>query len=75
MLLERAGVPIEGSNAVVVGRSNLVGKPTALLLLRRHATVTVCHTRTFDLAGHARSADILVAAAGAFAVRHWMKFL
>ena len=63
-LLERAAVPIEGSNAVVVGRSNLVGKPTALLLLRRHATVTVCHTRTSDLAGHARSADILVAAAG-----------
>lgn len=63
-LLERAGVPIEGSNAVVVGRSNLVGKPTALLLLRRHATVTVCHTRTADLAGYSRSADILVAAAG-----------
>jgi methylenetetrahydrofolate dehydrogenase (NADP+)/methenyltetrahydrofolate cyclohydrolase len=63
-LLERAGVPIEGANAVVVGRSNLVGKPTALLLLRRHATVTVCHTRTADLASHARSADILVAAAG-----------
>jgi methylenetetrahydrofolate dehydrogenase (NADP+)/methenyltetrahydrofolate cyclohydrolase len=63
-LLERAAIRIEGSNAVVVGRSNLVGKPTALLLLRRHATVTVCHTRTSDLAGHARSADILVAAAG-----------
>jgi methylenetetrahydrofolate dehydrogenase (NADP+)/methenyltetrahydrofolate cyclohydrolase len=64
VLLERAGVPFEGSNAVVVGRSNLVGKPTALLLLRRHATVTVCHSRTSDLASHARSADILVAAAG-----------
>jgi methylenetetrahydrofolate dehydrogenase (NADP+) / methenyltetrahydrofolate cyclohydrolase len=63
-LLERAAVPIEGANAVVVGRSNLVGKPTALLLLRRHATVTVCHTRTTDLASHSRSADILVAAAG-----------
>jgi methylenetetrahydrofolate dehydrogenase (NADP+)/methenyltetrahydrofolate cyclohydrolase len=63
-LLQRAGVPIEGANAVVVGRSNLVGKPTALLLLRRHATVTVCHTRTADLASHSRSADILVAAAG-----------
>ena len=63
-LLERAAVPIEGANAVVVGRSNLVGKPTALLLLRRHATVTVCHTRTSDLASHSRSADILVAAAG-----------
>jgi methylenetetrahydrofolate dehydrogenase (NADP+)/methenyltetrahydrofolate cyclohydrolase len=48
----------------VVGRSNLVGKPTALLLLRRNATVTVCHTRTRDLASHTRYADILVAAAG-----------
>ena len=55
LLLERSGVPIEGANAVVVGRSNLVGKPTALLLLKRNATVTVCHTRT---------ADILVSAAG-----------
>jgi methylenetetrahydrofolate dehydrogenase (NADP+) / methenyltetrahydrofolate cyclohydrolase len=63
-LLESGGVPIEGSNAVVVGRSNLVGKPTALLLLRRNATVTVCHTRTTDLGSHSRSADILVAAAG-----------
>lgn len=63
-LLERAAVPIEGANAVVVGRSNLVGKPTALLLLKRHATVTVCHTRTRDLASHTRPADILVAAAG-----------
>jgi methylenetetrahydrofolate dehydrogenase (NADP+)/methenyltetrahydrofolate cyclohydrolase len=63
-LLERAGVRIEGANAVVVGRSNLVGKPTALLLLRRNATVTVCHTRTADLASHSRTADILVAAAG-----------
>jgi methylenetetrahydrofolate dehydrogenase (NADP+)/methenyltetrahydrofolate cyclohydrolase len=63
-LLLRSGIPIEGSNAVVVGRSNLVGKPTALLLLRRHATVTVCHTRTRDLAGHTSTADILVAAAG-----------
>ncbi|HEV2033575.1 MAG TPA: bifunctional 5,10-methylenetetrahydrofolate dehydrogenase/5,10-methenyltetrahydrofolate cyclohydrolase [Candidatus Dormibacteraeota bacterium] len=63
-LLERAGVPIEGANAVVVGRSNLVGKPTALLLLRRNATVTLCHTRTRDLASQTRNADILVAAAG-----------
>jgi methylenetetrahydrofolate dehydrogenase (NADP+)/methenyltetrahydrofolate cyclohydrolase len=63
-LLERAGIAIEGSNAVVVGRSNLVGKPTALLLLKRNATVTLCHTRTRDLAGHTREADILVAAAG-----------
>ncbi len=63
-LLERAGVPIEGANAVVVGRSNLVGKPTALLLVRRNATVTVCHTRTAELASHSLTADILVAAAG-----------
>jgi methylenetetrahydrofolate dehydrogenase (NADP+) / methenyltetrahydrofolate cyclohydrolase len=63
-LLDRAEIPIEGANAVVVGRSNLVGKPTALLLLRRNATVTLCHTRTKDLARHARNADILVAAAG-----------
>jgi methylenetetrahydrofolate dehydrogenase (NADP+)/methenyltetrahydrofolate cyclohydrolase len=63
-LLNRAGVRIEGANAVVVGRSNLVGKPTALLLLKRNATVTVCHTKTKDLAGHTRNADLLVAAAG-----------
>ena len=63
-LLERAGVPIEGANAVVVGRSNRVGKPTALLLLKRNATVTLCHTRTRDLAAHTISADIVVAAAG-----------
>jgi methylenetetrahydrofolate dehydrogenase (NADP+) / methenyltetrahydrofolate cyclohydrolase len=63
-LLERCGVTIEGANAVVVGRSNLVGKPTALLLLKRNATVTLCHTKTRDLASHTRRADILVAAAG-----------
>jgi 5,10-methylene-tetrahydrofolate dehydrogenase/Methenyl tetrahydrofolate cyclohydrolase len=64
VLLDRAGIQIEGANAVIVGRSNLVGKPTALLLLRRNATVTVCHTRSRDLASHTRNADILVAAAG-----------
>jgi len=64
LLLERSGIRIEGANAVVVGRSNLVGKPTALLLLKRNATVTLCHTRTQDLGGHTRGADILVAAAG-----------
>ena len=63
-LLLRSGIAIEGANAVVVGRSNLVGKPTALLLLKRHATVTLCHTRTKDLASHTLTADILVAAAG-----------
>jgi len=63
-LLLRSGVTIEGANAVVVGRSNLVGKPAALLLLKRNATVTVCHTRTLNLGAHTSSADILVAAAG-----------
>lgn len=63
-LLDRAGIKIEGANAVVVGRSNLVGKPTASLLLKRNATVTICHTRTGDLASHTRTAEILVAAAG-----------
>jgi len=63
-LLERSGVRIEGANAVVVGRSNIVGKPTALMLLKRNATVTICHTRTKNLAGHTKNADILVAAAG-----------
>ena len=63
-LLDRAEIQIEGANAVVVGRSNLVGKPTALLFLGRNATVTVCHTRTRDLSSHIKSADILIAAAG-----------
>jgi methylenetetrahydrofolate dehydrogenase (NADP+) / methenyltetrahydrofolate cyclohydrolase len=63
-LLLRSGVTIEGANAVVVGRSNLVGKPAALLLLKRNATVTVCHTRTLNLGAHTSAADILVAAAG-----------
>ncbi|HSS94886.1 MAG TPA: bifunctional 5,10-methylenetetrahydrofolate dehydrogenase/5,10-methenyltetrahydrofolate cyclohydrolase [Candidatus Dormibacteraeota bacterium] len=63
-LLERGGVRIEGANAVVVGRSNIVGKPTALLLIKRNATVTVCHTKTKNLAAYTREADILVAAAG-----------
>jgi methylenetetrahydrofolate dehydrogenase (NADP+) / methenyltetrahydrofolate cyclohydrolase len=63
-LLERTGIRIEGANAVVVGRSNLVGKPTAVLLLRRNATVTICHSRTVELASHTRLADILVSAAG-----------
>jgi methylenetetrahydrofolate dehydrogenase (NADP+)/methenyltetrahydrofolate cyclohydrolase len=63
-LLDHAGVRLEGSHAVIVGRSTIVGKPTALLLLNRGATVTVCHTRTRELARHTREADILVAAAG-----------
>ncbi len=63
-LLDRTGIEIAGKEAVVVGRSNIVGKPLALLLLNRHATVTICHTKTRDLAAVARRADILVAAAG-----------
>jgi methylenetetrahydrofolate dehydrogenase (NADP+)/methenyltetrahydrofolate cyclohydrolase len=63
-LLDHAGVAIEGGHAVIVGRSNIVGKPLALMLVNRGATVTVCHTRTRELGEHARSADILVAAAG-----------
>jgi methylenetetrahydrofolate dehydrogenase (NADP+)/methenyltetrahydrofolate cyclohydrolase len=64
VLLEDAGVPIAGANAVIVGRSNLVGKPAALLLLKRNATVTICHTKTRDLAKQTLAADILIAAAG-----------
>lgn len=63
-MLKAAGVPIAGKNAVVIGRSNIVGKPMALLLLQENATVTICHSRTVDLASHTRRADILVAAIG-----------
>jgi len=63
-LLEHAGVPLAGSHAVVIGRSNIVGKPLALLLLQKDATVTICHSKTPDLENVARSADILVAAVG-----------
>lgn len=63
-LLDHYGVPIEGRQAVVVGRSNLVGKPVAALLLGRNATVTMAHSRTRDLAATTRTADILVAAVG-----------
>ena len=63
-LLDRTGVAIEGKEAVIVGRSNIVGKPLALLLLARHATITICHTRTRNLPETTRRADILVAAAG-----------
>ena len=74
-LLDEVGVPIEGARAVVVGRSNLVGKPLALMLLDRHATVTLAHSRTKDLAGLCRDADILVAAVGKEGVIHgdWVK--
>lgn len=63
-LLDRTGVPLRGKRAVVVGRSLLVGKPVALLLLERHATVTICHSRTADLAAEVGRAEILVAAVG-----------
>ncbi|HRD84158.1 MAG TPA: bifunctional methylenetetrahydrofolate dehydrogenase/methenyltetrahydrofolate cyclohydrolase FolD [Rubrivivax sp.] len=63
-LIESTGVPLRGKHAVVIGRSATVGKPMALLLLQRDATVTICHSATPDLARHARDADILVAAAG-----------
>ncbi len=67
-LLIRSGVTIEGANVVIVGRSNIVGKPLANMLIQkqpnRNATVTVCHTRTKDLAHHTRQADIVIAAAG-----------
>ncbi|SEP47243.1 bifunctional methylenetetrahydrofolate dehydrogenase/methenyltetrahydrofolate cyclohydrolase FolD [Propionispora vibrioides] len=63
-LLELADLPIKGKRAVVLGRSNIVGKPMFHLLLARHATVTVCHSRTQDLAAITREADILVAAIG-----------
>ena len=63
-ILDFYGIPLEGAEAVVVGRSRLVGKPLALLLLARNATVTMCHTRTRDLAAHCRRADILCVAAG-----------
>jgi methylenetetrahydrofolate dehydrogenase (NADP+)/methenyltetrahydrofolate cyclohydrolase len=63
-LLDSYGIELEGRRAVVVGRSNILGKPMALLLLERHATVTICHSRTADLASVTRQADVLVAAAG-----------
>ena len=74
-LLERSQIPIAGARAVVIGRSDIVGKPMALLLLHRHATVTVCHSRTKDLPRVAREADILVAALGrpAFVTRDFVK--
>ncbi len=63
-ILKRSGIPIAGAEAVVVGRSDIVGKPVAMLLLNDNATVTVCHSKTRDLPGVCRRADILVAAIG-----------
>jgi methylenetetrahydrofolate dehydrogenase (NADP+)/methenyltetrahydrofolate cyclohydrolase len=74
-LLDRSGITIAGARAVVIGRSDIVGKPMALLLLHRHATVTICHSRTADLPRVAAEADILVAAIGrpAFVTREFVK--
>ena len=63
-ILRRSGIPIEGANAVVVGRSDIVGKPMALLLMHANATVTICHSKTRDLPGVVRAADIVIAAIG-----------
>ena len=74
-LLEREGIPLRGKQAVVLGRSDIVGKPMALLLLHRDATVTICHSRTDGLAAVARTADVLVAAIGrpGFVTREYVK--
>ena len=74
-MLKKAGVPLDGKEAVVIGRSNIVGKPAALLLLRENCTVTLCHSHTADLAAHTRRADILIAAVGhpRFVTAHMVK--
>ena len=64
VLLREAGATLEGANAVVLGRSNIVGMPVALMLMKANATVTVCHSRTKDLPGVVRGADVLIAAIG-----------
>jgi methylenetetrahydrofolate dehydrogenase (NADP+)/methenyltetrahydrofolate cyclohydrolase len=63
-LIEHAGVALAGRHAVVIGRSNIVGKPLALLLLQQNATVTICHSKTVDLHAVTRQADVLIAAVG-----------
>ena len=74
-LLDSIGCDLNGKRAVVIGRSNIVGKPTALLLLRHHATVTICHSRTIDLATEVGRADVVVAAVGkaTFVRGEWIK--
>jgi methylenetetrahydrofolate dehydrogenase (NADP+)/methenyltetrahydrofolate cyclohydrolase len=67
-ILRRGGIPLEGANAVVVGRSDIVGKPMALLLMHSNATVTICHSKTRDLPGVVRRADIVIAAIGCSAM-------
>ena len=64
VLLEESGVDLKGKDVVVVGRSNNVGKPAGLLALAQHATVTFCHSRTNDLPGHVRAADVVIVAVG-----------
>ncbi|WDD94586.1 bifunctional methylenetetrahydrofolate dehydrogenase/methenyltetrahydrofolate cyclohydrolase FolD [Burkholderia sp. FERM BP-3421] len=63
-MFEAYRIPLQGANAVVIGRSNIVGKPMALMLLEAGATVTICHSKTRDLAAHTRAADVVVAAVG-----------
>jgi len=74
-ILDRRGIPLAGADAVVIGRSNIVGKPVALLLQQRHATVTMCHSRTRDLRAACRAADVIVAAVGVprLVKRDWVK--
>lgn len=74
-LLDEVGVEMEGANAVVLGRSNIVGMPAALLLVKRNATVTICHSRTKNLADVCRKADILIAAVGRVEMvkKDWVK--
>ncbi len=74
-ILERCEIPLEGAHAVVIGRSAIVGKPVSLLLQQAHATVTMCHSRTRDLADVCRQADVLVAAVGVprLVKRDWIK--
>ncbi|MDO8426309.1 MAG: bifunctional 5,10-methylenetetrahydrofolate dehydrogenase/5,10-methenyltetrahydrofolate cyclohydrolase, partial [Deltaproteobacteria bacterium] len=74
-LLESTGVDLTGKEAVVVGRSNIVGKPMAMMLLKKNATVTVCHSKTKDLPGKVRGADIVIAAIGKaqFVKGDWIK--
>ena len=75
ILLEEVGAQLEGAEAVVIGRSDLVGKPVSALLLAANATVTVCHSRTHDLPAVARRADVLIAAVGRplFVQGDWVK--
>lgn len=74
-VLDRQRVPLLGASAVVIGRSQIVGKPVSLLLLQRHATVTICHSRTRDLAAVVRGADVVVAAVGSARLvkRDWVR--